>query len=60
MSTCSQSAPWSMVVAHSEPSWAKSALRIEGAIMAGGLIVIIGVVVVSRRESGGGIDVENE
>lgn len=28
-----------MVVAHSEPSVAKSALRMEGAIMAGGLMV---------------------
>lgn len=41
MSTCSQSAPRSMVIAHSEPSWAKSALRMEGAIMAGGLILLL-------------------
>lgn len=38
MSTCSQSAPWSMVAAHSSPNRAKSADRIEGAMMAGGVI----------------------
>lgn len=38
ISTCSQSAPWSIVFAHSEPSFAKSAERIEGAIIAFGAI----------------------
>lgn len=34
ISTCSQSAPWSIVFAHSAPSLAKSAERIEGAMIA--------------------------
>ena len=39
MSTWSQSAPWSIVRAHSSPNRAKSAERIEGAMMAGGVIL---------------------
>lgn len=42
MSTCSQSAPWSMVREHSWPSWAKSEASIDGAMM--GLGAIFGVV----------------
>src|ERR1700742_2900967 len=38
-STWSQSQPWPMVLEHSCPSAAKSALRIEGAMIAGRLIV---------------------
>lgn len=34
ISTCSQSAPWSIVFAHSAPNFAKSAERIEGAMIA--------------------------
>jgi hypothetical protein len=34
--TCSQSAPWCIVSTHALPSSAKSADRIEGAMMAGG------------------------
>lgn len=41
ISTCNQSAPCSMVLAHSVPSWAKSAARIEGAIMALGAILVV-------------------
>lgn len=39
ISTCSQSAPWSIVFAHSAPNFAKSAERIEGAIIALGAMV---------------------
>jgi hypothetical protein len=39
ISTCSQSAPCSMVRAHSGPSWAKSADRIDGAMIALGAIL---------------------
>lgn len=39
MSTCSQSASCSMVVLHACPKAAKSAARIEGAMMAGGDIL---------------------
>jgi hypothetical protein len=39
MSTCSQSAPWPMVSEHALPREPKSALRIEGAMNAGGAIV---------------------
>lgn len=39
ISTCSQSAPCSMVFLHSAPSWAKSAERIEGAMIALGAMV---------------------
>lgn len=42
ISTCSQSAPAAMVSEHAFPSSAKSAERIEGAIMAGGDIVAEG------------------
>ena len=38
-STCNQSAPFSIVVEQSAPRAAKSAERIEGAMMAGGDIV---------------------
>lgn len=38
MSTWSQSAPWRMVLEHSAPRSAKSAERIEGAMIAGGVI----------------------
>lgn len=34
--TYSQSAPWAMVVLHALPNSAKSAERMEGAMMAGG------------------------
>lgn len=36
ISTWSQSDPWSILVEHSWPRVAKSALRMEGAIIAGG------------------------
>jgi len=36
MSTCSQSAPWPMVSEHALPREPKSALRMEGAMNAGG------------------------
>lgn len=39
ISTCSQSAPCSMVFLHSAPSWAKSAERIEGAMIALGAML---------------------
>jgi hypothetical protein len=39
ISTCSQSQPSPIVFEHSWPSCAKSALRIEGAMIAGGLIM---------------------
>lgn len=48
MSTCSQSDPWSSLSEHSLPSCEKSALRIDGAITAGGHMV---------KESGGDIRV---
>lgn len=41
ISTCNQSAPCPIVAAHSSPSRAKSADRIEGAIMAGGVIFVV-------------------
>lgn len=41
MSTCSQSDPWSILSAHSLPSWEKSALRIEGAMIEGGHMVMV-------------------
>lgn len=40
ISTCSQSDPWSSFLEHSWPNWAKSALRIDGAMIAGGPIVV--------------------
>lgn len=39
MSTCTQSLPWSILSAHSLPSFEKSALRMDGAMIAGGHIV---------------------
>lgn len=45
MSTWSQSAPWSIVLLQSAPSWAKSAERIEGAIIAFGAMVCMCVYV---------------
>lgn len=39
MSTCNQSAPLAIVFEHSFPRSAKSADRIEGAMMAGGDMV---------------------
>lgn len=44
MSTCSQSAPSPMVFEHAAPRAAKSALRIEGAMIAGGAMVRTGLV----------------
>lgn len=41
MSTCSQSEPWSILSAHSLPSWEKSALRIDGAMIEGGHMVMV-------------------
>lgn len=41
ISTCSQSAPWSIVFAHSDPSFAKSAERMEGAMIAFGAIFAV-------------------
>lgn len=39
MSTCSQSAPWPIVSEHALPREPKSALRMEGAMNAGGAIL---------------------
>ncbi len=39
ISTCSQSAPWEIVVLHASPRAAKSAERMDGEMMAGGDIV---------------------
>lgn len=40
MSTWSQSAPWLIVLEHSAPRLPKSAERIDGAMIAGGAIVV--------------------
>jgi hypothetical protein len=39
ISTCNQSAPWPIVREHSSPSLAKSAERMDGAMMAAGAMV---------------------
>ena len=36
---CNQSAPWSIVVEHAVPNAAKSADKMDGAMIAGGAIV---------------------
>lgn len=41
MSTWSQSAPWAIVLRQSSPRLAKSAERIEGAMIAGGAIFLL-------------------
>ena len=43
MSTCSQSAPWPIVSEHALPRAPKSAERIDGAIIAGGAILMCGL-----------------
>lgn len=49
MSTCSQSAPSPMVFEHAAPKAAKSALRIEGAMIAGGAMVRTSLVVFGEK-----------
>lgn len=41
ISTCSQSAPWEIVSEHAFPRAPKSALRIDGAIIAAGAMIAI-------------------